>query len=303
MTERKLIKKIITRNSGEADQAWKRGRQNRSAVGSFGILLLVLFVAVFMFFPFYLALIQSFKPMNELFYFPPRLYILRPTVRHYRMISALSESFFVPMTRYAFNSALVAVTVTVGNVLIASLAAYPFAKGDFPGKNGLWRVIMASLVFYGGVALGFTRYLVMAYMGIINTYLCVILPPLAETMGLFLMKQFMGEIPDAMIDSSRIDGATEFMTFRMIVAPLVKPAILTLSIFSFSAAWGNASPLIYTENLKALPAALMQIAGANVARQGVSAAASVLVVIPPAVFFLLAQSSVIQTMSHSGIKG
>jgi len=306
----KILNKIKTSfaEKREGDSQWKRARQNRSIGGSIVMIIVILLLGIVMLIPFYLAVINSLKPMDELFLFPPSFVVRRPTFQSYTTLSALMRSGYVPFSRYFFNTILVAVATTVGNVIVGSLAAYPFAKINFPGKKIMWNIIMLALVFQGGVAMAFAQYLIMASVGIVDTYWVVILPPVASTFSIFLMKQFMGEIHDDMIASARIDGANEWKVFWRIVMPMVKPAYLTLAIFAFQGAWQTRTDFIYTEEYKLLTNALDQLAsisqaGQSIARQGAAAAATVLMIIPPTAFFVMTQSNVIQTMSHSGIKG
>ena len=188
-------------------------------------------------------------------------------------------------------------------IIIASMAAYPLAKNDFPGKNAIFAVVVASLLFVSQVT-SVPQYIIMAKMRMINSYWALILPALGSSMGLFLMKQFMEQIPISLIESARLDGASEFRIVFSLVFPNVKPAWLTLAIFTFQAVWNQTgTSFIFDENLKLLPTALNQITASNaMARMGVGMAATVILMLPPIVFFIISQSNVVKTMAFAGIK-
>lgn len=259
-------------------------------------------LGAFMALPVVYTVVQAFKPMEELFIFPPRFTVTNPTLKNFRMIGQLTDNLWVPFSRYIFNSVFVSIAGTAGNVFIASMAAYPLAKIDFPGRKLLFKMITVALLFTGGV-LGLAQYIIMAKLHMINTYWALILPSVASTMGLFLMKQFMEGISDSLIEAARIDGMNEFQIFWKIVMPNVKPAWLTMIIFAFQGMWGmTGGNVIYKESLKMFPTALAQIQAGGIARAGVAAAASLIMFIPPVVLFLVTQSSIMETMAHAGIK-
>jgi ABC-type glycerol-3-phosphate transport system permease component len=259
-------------------------------------------IAVFMALPLYLTVISAFKPMDEFFVFPPRFYVVHPTMDNFRSLKQLVSTLWVPFSRYIFNSVFISVVVTGGHIIIASMAAYPLAKHKFFGGKAIFTLIMWALLFTGGT-IEIPRYVVMAKLGMINTYWSVILPPIAGTVGLFLMRQFMLTIPDTMLEAARIDGANELMIYWKMVMPNVKPAWLTLLIFAFNDIWKiTGTHFIYTEALKPLPQALHQITTGGLARQGVGAAISLIMMVPPIVIFIITQSNIMETMAHSGMK-
>lgn len=280
----------------------KRSSFGGSRAGTFFLFVVLISLGVFMIFPIYLSVIQSIKPPQELFEFPPKLYAINPTDQNYADMFRLVGSQWVPFSRYAFNSAVIAVSVTVLQLIFASSAAYALAKVKFPGVNFLNRLITLALLFTSQV-LFIMQYLVLATLGLIDSMLAVILPAIATAMGLFLMKQFMGQIHDSMIEAAKLDGASHIRICWQIVMPNVKPAWLTLMIFAFQGAWQiNGYAFIYSEQLKPIPAVLQQIATEVIRRAGVSAATVVIMMIPPIVLFLIAQSNIIETMAQSGIK-
>ena len=275
---------------------------NRSHFGNFAIFVMLVGVGMFMGLPLYYNVIQSFKPAEELFIFPPRFYVVNPSWRSYSQLFQLVSDLTVPFSRYLFNSVFVSIISTGIGVLIGAMAAYPFAKKKFPGRNTLWKLIMLTLLFSGGVT-ALPAYIVKAKLGLINTYWVLILPTLASTLHMFLLRQFMLQIPDSLLDAAKLDGASDFTIFLRVVMPNVKPAWMTVMVLSFTDVWNNGSAgVIFKEEFKLLPTALSQISAGGISRSGAAAAAGVLLMIPPIVSFVLTQSKMLQTMAHSGIK-
>ena len=275
---------------------------NRSHFGNFLIFAMLVLVGIFMGLPLYYSVIQSLKPVEERFIFPPRFYVVNPTSVNYSQLFQLVSDLTVPFSRYLFNSVFISIASTGVGVLIGAMAAYPFAKKKFPGKNMMWKLIMMTLLFSGGVT-GLPAYIIKAKLGLLNTYWVLILPSLASTLHMFLLRQFMLQIPDSLLDAAKLDGANDFVIFMNVIMPNVKPAWMTVMVLSFTNIWNTGSAgVIFKEELKLLPTALSQISAGGIARSGASAAASVLLMIPPIVSFVLTQSKMLQTMAHSGIK-
>ena len=274
---------------------------NRLA-GTIGIFVFLTLLGLFMLFPIYLMVIMSVKPVHELFIFPPKLYAIDPTLDNYReMFETLSE-MWVPFSRYVFNSVFVTICVTVAQCVFASMAAFVLAKCKIPGNNFLNKLIVTSLLYQSNV-IYIMQYIVMARLHMINTYWALILPSVASPMCLFLMRQSMSTVPDAMIEAAKVDGANMFTICWKIVMPNQKPALMTMIIFAFQAAWNiQGGTLVYNEALKTLPTVIAQAGSAGLARMGVAAAGSIFMLVPPIVIFMLAQKNVIETMAHSGIK-
>lgn len=282
--------------------ASKRRKPNRSRGGDFGVYLLLAVVAFMMVFPLVFALSSSLKPLDELFRFPPTLFPEHPTLDNFSDLIVSMGQSWVPFSRYFLNTALITLVGTLGHLMIASMAAFVLAKYDFPGGKLFFNVVVVALMFSGYVT-GIPNYLIMSKMGIVDTELAVILPAFAAPIGLFLMKQFMESIPTALLESAKIDGAKEFRIFWSIVMPNVKPAWLTLIIFSVQSLWNTkASTVIYSEAKKTLVYALQQIQAGGVARMGQAAAVTVVVMIVPIIIFICAQGSILETMASSGIK-
>ncbi len=285
-----------------AKDTMKKSRVNRSLGGDIMVIVMLVSIGAFMVLPLYLSVVNAFKPLDEIFLYPPRFYVMKPTLVNFKQLFQLTSNLWVPFSRYVFNSIFVTLVVTIGHVLLASMAAYPLAKHKFPGNKQIFKFVKTALLFAGGT-LAIPQYVIMAILGMVDTYWAVILPPMASALGLFLMKQFMEPIGDAMLEAAKIDGASEWRIWWQIVMPMVKPAWLTLSIFSFQSIWNaTGASFIYSEQLKLLPTVLSQIQAGGIARTGVGAAASLVLLVPPVLFFVITQSNVLETMAHSGMK-
>lgn len=281
--------------------------QKRVSRGRAGNVAMIIFLSVFstfMLLPLVFAISMSLKPSSELWKFPPSFFPVNPTLKNYRDLLNLITETWVPIWRYLFNTVFITMIGTTGHIFIASMAAYPLSRYKFPGSRAIFVMIRTSLMFSGAV-LAIPNYLVMNSLNLINNYASLILPAFSSTLGLFLMKQFMDQmIPIPLLESADIDGAGDWVKFNKIVMPLVKPAWLTLMILSVQSLWQTgASPYIYSEELKTLPYALSQITSSGLARAGVGAAISILMLIPPLLVFIISQSNVIETMAASGMKG
>ena len=279
-----------------------RNKLSRSRLGNLVVLVLLAAMGVFTAIPFLFSIVQSIKPVDELFVYPPRLTVSRPTLDNFAVLFNLTSSTWVPVSRYLFNSLLLTVCGTVGNVVVCSMAAYPLAKLKFHGRKLLFNLVVVSLLFTYEVTF-IPNYVILSKLQMLDTFWALLLPAVATPMGLFLMKQFMEQIPDSVVESARVDGAGTLTLYWRIVMPQVKPAWLTLVIFSFQSLWNREGlEFIFSEELKMFPTILKQVASSGVARAGAAAAAAVILMIPPIVVFLLSQSNVIGTMASSGIK-
>ncbi len=276
---------------------------NRGIAGNIMVYVVLALVGAFLALPLIYALASSIKPYEEIFVFPPKFYAVHPTLDNFRDLFFLCSNSLVPFTRYLFNSVLVSLIVTVGHIFLASMAAYPLAKNEFVGRDTIFSLILAALLFVPQVTF-LPQYIIMAKLNLLDTMWAVIVPNLGSSLGLFLMKQFMEQIPTSIIEAPRIDGASEFKIVFRIVLPNVKPAWLTLGIFTFQTIWnGTGQNIIFSEQKKLLPAMLAQITSENqIARMGVGMAATVFLMIPPIIFFIISQSKVIKTMAFAGIK-
>ncbi len=276
---------------------------NRSAGGDAGITFMLSIFGVFMFFPMYYVVVQSLKPLDELFMFPPRLYVVNPTFANFGDLFVLMSDSWVPFSRYIFNTVFITICGTLGNLVFASMAAYSLAKLRFPGRNAIFQIIVMSLMFHSTVN-QVTHFIILSAFSWIDTYLSIIVPSMATTMGLYLMKQFMEtSVPDTVLESARLDGASEFRTFLIIAMPMVKPAWLTLMIECFKTLWNSGSSIyVHSEELKTFHYAINQIVTGGIARSGAGAAATVVMMSVPIIVFVLNQSQIIETMGSSGMK-
>lgn len=276
---------------------------SRSLGGDILVFSILLIVGLFMLLPFAYAIIQSFKPTEEIFAYPPKFFVVNPTTENYETLTQLVDGFWIPLGRYILNTAFVTLVGTGANVVISSMAAFAFAKYNFPGNKWMFGLVVWALLFSGTVT-ALPQYIIMSELGFINTLWSVIVPAAGTPLGLFLMKNFMTQIPDTMIEAATIDGAGIFKIYYKICMPLVKPAALTLIIFSFQSLWNSTGgSFIYDEEWKLLPTVLSDVASAGIARVGAASAASVLMMIPPSILFIVSQSKIVETMAFSGIKG
>jgi len=280
----------------------KRRRPNRSLYGDFGIYLMLAVVALAMAFPLIFAVSSALKPLDELFRFPPTVFPQHPTFDNFSDLIVTMGQSWVPFSRYIVNTVFITAAGTFGHLVIASMAAFVLAKYDFPGGRTFFTIVTTALMFSGYVT-GIPNYVIMSGIGIIDTYFALLLPAFAAPIGLFMMKQFMEGLPTALIEAAHIDGAGEFRIFWNIVMPNVKPAWLTVIIFSVQSLWNtSASNVIYSEAKKTLVYALQQIQAGGIARTGQAAAVTVVVMAVPILIFVLSQSQILETMASSGIK-
>jgi ABC-type glycerol-3-phosphate transport system permease component len=277
-------------------------RLNRSYGGDAFIITILSIFGLFFAFPLVFTINHAFKPLNEIFLFPPNIFVRQPTMNNFQDLFLIMGSSWVAFSRYIFNTVLITAVGTVGLIVVASLGAYVVSKYRFPGSKTFFSIVIITLMFSGYVT-QIPNYLVMAKLGWVDTYLSIIVPAFAMPMGFFLLKQFIDTIPDTLLEAAKIDGAQEGRIFLWIILPMIKPAWLTVMIFSVQGLWNTrASNVIYSEQLKTLPYALQQIMMGGVARAGVGAAVGLFVMIVPLVMFILAQSNVLATMANSGIK-
>jgi len=281
-------------------------RPNRSMSGDIFIVFILCLFGAFFAFPLVFAINAAFKPLNELFMFPPQLFVINPTTNNLQDLFILMSRSWVTFSRYIFNTVFITFTGTVGHLIVASMGAYAVSKYTFPGSKFFFNLVITTLMFSGFVT-AIPNFLILARLGWIDTYFAVIIPAFSFPMGFFLMKQFIDTVPQSLVESAKIDGAGEWRIYARIVMPLVKPAWLTGMIFSVQALWNNPhANLIYTEQLKTLPFALQQIVGSphtpNIARAGVGAAVTLVMMIVPITLFIIAQSNILRTMANSGIK-
>ena len=281
----------------------KSVRVNRSTGGNIAVGFVLVLLGAFFALPLVYAISNSLKPIEEIFIFPPRLLAENPSTENYLTLFTLVTNSLVPFSRYIFNSLFLTVAMIFCNILVSSLAAYPLSKNDFPGKRAIFSAVVTSLLFVSTVT-AVPQYIIMSKLKLLNTYFAIILPGMGSTLGVFLIKQFMDTIPYSLIEATKIDGGNDFTILYRVVMPIIRPAWLTLAISTFQSSWNNSGlGFIFDEHLKLLPSVITEIISGNlISRAGVAAAASVILMVPPIVFFVLSQMRVLETMAYAGIK-
>ncbi len=279
-----------------------KGYSNRSVGGTVGLLLFIAIFAAFQVFPVLFMVGNAFKPMRELYRYPPTPLPQNPTLQNFRDLLEYASDSLVPFTRYLFNTGILVLAGCLGQMLLSAMAAFPLAKFTFRGKKLMSSLVVYALMFNGAVT-GVPNYIIMTRLGLMDTYWAVILPSFASTLGLYLLQSFMETLPDSLIEAARIDGASFFKTLISVILPVVKPALMTVFIFTFQGLWGNTGgSFLYTENIRPLSYMLSRIASAGIARQGMASAASMLLFLIPVAIFIITQSNVMETMATSGMK-
>lgn len=280
----------------------KNRKLNRSRAGNALMFAVMIICGIFMVIPLVMIANNAFKPFDELFQYPPKLFVQNPTFKNFKDLMVIMNNSWVPFTRYLLNTLILVGGGTLGHILLASMAAYPLSKIRFPGKEMLFSIVVLALMFNATVT-AIPNYVIISELGLNDTYWAIILPACASSLGLYLMKQFMEQLPDSLLESARLDGAGEMKIFFNIVMPNVKPAWVTLAIFQFQAMWANTgSGFLRSEELKPLQYALYQVSSGGVARQGAAAVVQLIIALIPITFFLVCQNQVIETMTTSGMK-
>ena len=275
----------------------------RSAGGDAGISVILVILGAFMFLPMVYVVMQSLNPLDELWMYSPRFYVMSPTLKNFKDLFTLMNISWVPFSRYIFNTVLVSVAGTAGHLFLASLAAYALAKIKFPGRDLMFQTVQMSLMFNATVT-AITSFILMSALHWLDTYWALIVPAWCSSLGLYLMKQFMDtNVNDSVLESARLDGAKELKIFWIIAMPMVKPAWLTLIIYSFQGLWNaGASMYIYSEQYKSFNYAIGQILAGGIKRAGAGAASQVIMMLVPIIIFIISQSNIIETMGSSGMK-
>lgn len=270
------------------------------------IILMILPLVIFMGMPIIFIVNHAFKPMEELFAFPPTFFVKNATLENFTKLMKFSNTSGIPLSRYVFNSVLVTV-LTVGlALLLTTMSAFALAKIKFKGRNLLAQINQIAIMFVGTAVL-IPRYLVVCQLGLINNVWAHVLPLVAMPVALFLVKQFVEQVPDSLLEAAYMDGATDFMVYRKVILPMIKPAIATAAILVFQQVWTNLETSNYffnDDSMKTLTFYMNTLVNANnsVAGQGMAAAASLIMFLPNLVLFIILQNKVMNTMASSGIK-
>lgn len=284
----------------------KRINPQKFERGQIKIIVILLPLVIFMALPIVFIANHAFKPMDELFAFPPTFFVKSPTMENFTKLVKFSRTSGVPLSRYVFNSILVTV-LTVGlSLLFTTFSAFALSKLKFKGRNLMMSINQFALMFVPTAVL-IPRYLVICKFGLIDSIWAHILPLIAYPVALFLVKQFVEQVPDSLIEAAYIDGATDMTVYRKIIIPMIKPAIATAAILVFQQVWVNMETSNYFVNddsMKTLTFYMNSLVNANntVSGQGMAAAASLIMFIPNLVLFIILQNNVMNTMAHSGIK-
>ncbi|MCR4867679.1 MAG: carbohydrate ABC transporter permease [Lachnospiraceae bacterium] len=280
----------------------RRRKPNRSVGGDVGLYIFLALMAIIMVFPLVYAIANALKPLDELFRFPPKIFAQNPTLDNFSDLFVTLGKSWVTFTRYLFNTVFITFVGTAGHLLIASMGAFVLAKYDFPGNKLFFKIVTVAIMFVPAVT-QVPNYILLSKLGWIDTYFSIIIPAFASPMGMFLMKQFMEGLPTALVEAAKIDGASEWRVFTNIVMPNVKPAWMTLIIFSVQGLWNNNGGMyIFSEQKKTLPYAMGQIQGGGIARTGQGAAVTVVLMIVPIAIFIFSESQILETMASSGMK-
>ena len=280
----------------------KKRKPNRSIAGDLAVYLFLTFMAVLMLLPLVYAINMAIKPLDELFMFPPKIFARNPTLDNFSDLFVNMSKSTVAFSRYIFNTAFITFFGTAGHLIIASMGAFVLAKYEFPGGQTFFKMVTVALMFTGYVT-QIPNYLILNKLGWIDTYWSIIIPAFAAPIGFFLMKQFMEGLPSSLIEAAKIDGANEWKVFMSIVMPNVKPAWLTMIIYSVQGLWNNPQSIyIYSEEKKTLVYALGQIQAGGVARTGQAAAVTIIIISVPILIFVFAESQILETMASSGLK-
>ena len=264
-------------------------------------------IAIVMALPILYIVMTAFKPASELFAYPPRFFVRNPTLDNFMNLFQVASDTSVPASRYLVNSILVTLIVVVATILMTAATAFVLSKKRFRGKNLLLEINNTALMFVP-IAVAIPRYFIIIFFGLKNSFWANVIPLLAMPVGLFLVKQFVDQLPNAMVEAAVIDGANDFTILFKIVIPLIRPALATIAILAFQSAWTVTEAsvqYIESNNLKTFAyyvSTLSNATGNTVAGQGIAAAGALLVFLPSLVLFIIMQSKVMDTMVHSGIK-
>lgn len=275
-------------------------------------------ITVLMGLPIVFILFNAFKPLDELLNYPPKFITLRPTLDNFKNLVATSDNKAIPMSRYLFNSVVTTLAVVLFTLIITTMAAYCMSKKNYRLKNVLFGINEAALMFVSA-AVAIPRYIIINSLGLVDSIWVHILPMLAMPVGLYLVKQFIDDLPDELVEAARIDGAGDFYICWKIVLPNIKPTLATVAILAFQASWNSVEASNYYINNEALKsfsfymstltatsgnanAMVGQLAGNAVAGLGMQAAATLIMFLPNLILFIILQSRVMNTMSHSGMK-
>ena len=275
----------------------------RSQIPFFCIIVPIAFV---MGLPIIYLFVTAFKPLDELLEVPPKFFVRNPTWQNFTDLFSRIGSTGLPIYRYLMNSIFVSLMVTFLSVIFSSMAGYILSKKNFKGKRALNEINTIAMMFVGA-AVVIPRFLIISSVGIVNTIFAHIVPLLAIPVGLFLVKQFIDDVPNELIEAAKLDGAGDFYIYTKIILPLVKPALVTVAILAFQSAWNNTETsnlYVNNEELQTFAYYLSTLSNSSnsVSGAGVSAASALILFLPNLIIFIVLQAQVMDTMARSGIK-
>lgn len=269
--------------------------------------LILLPICLVMILPIIYIFSTALKPIDELILFPPRFFVEKATMKNFQMLMAASNAGGIPLSRYIFNSLISVVSTVTLTVLFSVMAGYALSKKNYKLNKTFFSINQAALMFVP-IAVAIPSFIVVSNLGITDTFLAHILPLVAMPVGLFLLKQFIDQLPNDIIEAARIDGATDFQIVTRIIIPLTKSAIATVAILTFQISWANMSTselYVDAEGMKTFAffmGTLVSRVEESIAGQGIAAAAGLIMFLPNLIIFILLQSQVMDTMAHSGVK-
>lgn len=284
----------------------KRINPEKFERGQIKIMLIVLPLVIFMAMPLIYIINHAFKPMEELFAFPPRFFVRNPTLENFTKLIKFSRTSGTPLSRYVFNSVIVTF-LTVGlALLLTTMSAFALSKIKFKGRELMLQINQVAIMFVA-VAVLIPRYIVICKLGLIDSIWAHVFPLVAMPVALFLVKQFVDQVPDSLIEAAYMDGATDLHVYLKVILPMIKPAIATAAILVFQQVWTNMETSNYyfnDDSMKTLTFYMNSLVNVNntVAGQGMSAAATMIMFLPNLILFCILQNSVMNTMANSGIK-
>lgn len=290
---------------------YQGGKMNpsRFSTSQLKFYFLLIPIALFMLLPLVYIFNHSLKPLDELFAYPPRFFVEKPTFQNFIRLFSAGSSTYVPMSRYLLNSLIVTVLTILCNWVVTIMAAYVLSKKRRYRFTGIISKVNETALMFCSTAVAIPTYIIMDALGLINSFWSNILPLIAMPVGLFLVKQFMDQAPDELIEAAVVDGANDFQILWSIVVPIIKPAIATVGILTFQAVWNNTATstlYIQQESLKTfayyLNTLTMSTTGNTIIGVGMQAASTVIIFMPNLIIFILLQSQVMDTMASSGIK-
>ncbi len=274
--------------------------------GQIKIIILLLPMVIFMGLPLLYIFMHAFKPMEELFAFPPKFFVRNPTLENFTKLFKFSRTSGIPMSRYIFNSVIVTVVTVLLSLLLTTMSAFALSKIKFKGRELMIEINQVAIMFVGTAVL-IPRFMVISNIGLIDSIWAHILPLVAVPVALFLVKQFVDQVPDSLLEAAYMDGATDFQVYRKVIIPMIRPAISTATILVFQQVWTNTETSNYyfnDDSMKTLSFYMNSLVNANntVAGQGMSAAATLIMFVPNLILFIILQNGVMNTMASSGIK-